>query len=334
VADVRWEEADRLVRFGATALAGAPDLLAERGFADFVLLSTKRSRGDAPALADAAVECLDVEPGPVPEAAAAVRGRVRGRPVVALGGGRVIDAAKAIAAADGVACGAVPTTLSGAELTRVHRLPTGVEGVRLVRPSLVISDPGLMASQPLPDLAASAMNALGHAVEALWVPAAQPISSLAALEAARLIADALAPPEPDRPGLALGATLAAWAMGETGFAVHHVVCQSLVAAAGTPHALTNAILLAHCVAFVAPRAPVPVGRLAAALGGRTEEPRTAAARIADLSRRAGPRGLRELGVGPGERRAAIELAIARPQLAATPGRWGRADLAALLEHAT
>ena len=52
--------------------------------------------------------------GPVPEAAAAVREEVRGAPLVALGGGRVIDAAKAIAGADGLSVAAVPTTLSGA----------------------------------------------------------------------------------------------------------------------------------------------------------------------------------------------------------------------------
>ncbi|MEA2470392.1 MAG: hypothetical protein QOE38_1391, partial [Thermoleophilaceae bacterium] len=60
-----------------------------------------------------------------------------GRLVVALGGGRVIDSAKALGAADGVDVAAVPTTLSGAELTRFHRLPEGVEGRMPVRPSLV-----------------------------------------------------------------------------------------------------------------------------------------------------------------------------------------------------
>ena len=50
----------------------------------------------------------------MPEAAAAVRDEVGGRPLVALGGGRVVDAAKAIAGADGLAVAAIPTTLSGA----------------------------------------------------------------------------------------------------------------------------------------------------------------------------------------------------------------------------
>ena len=44
------------------------------------------------------------------------------------------------------AAAAIPTTLSGAEMTPFHRTPAGVEGARLVRPALVLADPDLMAS--------------------------------------------------------------------------------------------------------------------------------------------------------------------------------------------
>ena len=66
--------------------------------------------------------------GPVPDAAAARAGRRGGARVVALGGGRVVDAAKAIAAADGRRCGAIPTTLAGSSFTPFHRMPAGLEG--------------------------------------------------------------------------------------------------------------------------------------------------------------------------------------------------------------
>ena len=95
---------------------------------------------------------------------------------MAFGGRRVLDSAKAIAGADGLPCAAVPTTLSGAELTRIHRMPAGVDQFTLVRPSLVIGDPALMASAPMPGIAASAMNALGHAIEALYAPRANPVA--------------------------------------------------------------------------------------------------------------------------------------------------------------
>ena len=68
--------------------------------------------------------------------------------LVALGGGRVIDAAKAIAAVRGAEVAAIPTTMSGAEMTAIHRLPAGQEGVAGVRPSLVLADPDLMTERP------------------------------------------------------------------------------------------------------------------------------------------------------------------------------------------
>ena len=91
-----------------------------------------------------------------------------------------------------------------------------------------------MASQPMPDLAASAMNALAHAIEALYTPLANPVAELAALRAAALIARGLDRSGPDRTALALGALLAGYASGVAGFAVHHAVCQTIVRVAGTP----------------------------------------------------------------------------------------------------
>ena len=67
----------------------------------------------------------------------------RAHNLVALGGGRVIDTAKAVASVTGARVAAIPTTISGAEMTGIHRLPAGAESrVRaLVRPALVIADP-------------------------------------------------------------------------------------------------------------------------------------------------------------------------------------------------
>ena len=56
-------------------------------------------------------------------------------------------------------------------------MPAGFDGSALMRPPLVIAAPALMASQPMPDLAASAMNALAHAIEALYTPMANPVAS-------------------------------------------------------------------------------------------------------------------------------------------------------------
>ena len=71
----------------------------------------------------------------VPEAAAAIIDAVPAKDLVALGGGRVIDAAKAIAAVRGTRACAIPTTLSGAPMTTIHRLPDGHAAPRRVRPA-------------------------------------------------------------------------------------------------------------------------------------------------------------------------------------------------------
>jgi maleylacetate reductase len=287
------------VRFARGALGDAPALLRERGFEGYALLTTERAAEAAPALAANAAAVLYVPSGPVPEAAAEVREAVQARPLVALGGGRVIDSAKGIAGADGLACAAIPTTLSGAEMTPFHRMPAGAEGGRLVRPSLVINDPLLAASQPMPGLAASAMNALAHALEALYTPFANPVTDMAALRATELIASF------EQEKLALGALLAGYASGAAGFAVHHVVCQTLVREAGTPHAQSYAVMLPHFVELMADRAPQAVDRFRAALGGRD---------VAELSARAGVSTLSELGVGEDVLPRVVEAAAGRGEL--------------------
>ena len=130
-------------------------------------------------------------------------------------------------------------------------------------------DPALAASQPEAELAASAMNALAHAAEGLTTPRANPVSEVAALRAAQLISAGLRAPVADRDALALGGMLGGYVLGMTGFAVHHVVCQTLVRTAGTRHGITNSIMLPHSIAFLAPRAPREMGLLG---GGARRRP--------------------------------------------------------------
>jgi maleylacetate reductase len=282
-------------------------------------------------LADGAGIVLNVPSGPVPDAAAAVRADVGARPLVALGGGRVIDSAKAIAGADGLACAAIPTTLSGAEMTGFHRMPAGVEQFRFVRPTLVIAAPSLMASQEVQALAASAMNALAHAVEALYGPMANPVAELTALRAAELIADGLTGDEPDRGAVALGSLLASYAISSTGFAVHHAVCQTIVRVAGTPHAETNAVMLPHFVRMMEPRAPEAIGKLAVAIDG--DASRDVADRVADLSGRAGVTSLGELGLQRGAISEIVTAALQHPALGNTPEPPDGAELERVIERA-
>ncbi len=307
-------------------------MLDERGFDRYALLTTERALAMMPALEEGADRVLDVPPGPVPEAAAAVRGDVGGRPLVALGGGRVIDAAKAIAGADGLGAAAVPTTLSGAEMTPFHRMPAGVADFRFVRPSLVIAAPSLMASAPRPDLVASAINALAHAIEALYTPMADPVSEQAALGAIEEIALALRNQPVDRTGISRGALFAGYASGVAGFAVHHAVCQTIVRLAGSPHARTNAVMLPHFMRMMERREPGAITDVSTAIGVESDPPAAAQA-ISELSAQTGVTRLSELGVQPSAIDDIVAASLAHPAIGNTPDPPNATELRAVLEAA-
>ena len=321
-----------MIRFGVGALAEAPELLASSGFENYALLTTERAEEQAEVVTQGAYLVAHVPDGPVPDAAAAVRERVNDRALVALGGGRVIDAAKAIAGADGLRCAAIPTTLSGAEMTPFHRMPAEVDEYRLVRPALVLAAPGLMASQPMPQLAASAMNALAHAVEALYTPRSNPVARMSALRAAELIAAGLADDEPDQPSLALGGLLAGYASGQAGFAIHHAVCQTIVRLCGSPHAQTNAIMLPHFVRIMELRAREQIEQLGVALG--TDHRRGAAAEAVErLARRAEAGRLSYYGVDSEALKEIVAAVSSRPELQNTPNPPSEGELLGVLERA-
>lgn len=253
------------------------------------------------------------------------------RPLVAFGGGRVIDVAKALAAVSGAEVVAIPTTMSGAPMTAIHRLPEGAEerAKGMVRPQLVIADPEAMTSQPEADLRASSMNALAHGADTLYQPLSNPVSEMSALRGAELIGRAL---DQEREGrdtsdLALGSILCGYAIDSAGLGLHHVICQTLVRLCGTPHAETNAAILPRALGFVAERAPAPYERLATALG---TDLAGLPARIEDLGR---PRPLRQLGGDASKLDEAIEAMLQRPELSRVPQPPRRNELVELVRSA-
>src|SRR4051812_18506943 len=317
----RWVDGERTIAFGRGVVDEAVDVLGGPGY---TLLTTERARDAAPHVADAAASIRLVPSGHVDELAAGLLD-VEGDRIVALGGGRVIDTAKAIVAAHGAGRAmAVPTTLSGAEMTRVHRHAKGVEeSTPRVRCAAVVFDPALAASQPVEELAASSLNALGHAVEAPCTVQANPVATLAAQEAARLLAGAWAGAEPDRDALALGALLAGYALDSTALGLHHVLAQTLVRVAGLGHGPANAAMLPHTVGALARRRPEAIAAFALDLAG-------VALRI---RARTGAAGLRDLGLDPDVLPRCADAAAGRPQLAPTPPAADRAEILGLYESA-
>jgi alcohol dehydrogenase class IV len=326
-APFRWRDGERIIHFGRGTTADLADLIDP----EYLLLTTPRAASLVPAVVEAAASVHEVGAGRVDELAAALRPEVRGTVLVALGGGRVIDVAKALAAADPPRrVAAIPTTLSGAEMTPIHRHASGVAAeTARVRPAIVLADPLLSASQPLSELAQSAANALGHAVEGPLTPLGNPVAGAAGHYAARLIAQGLpgGQGEPDRDALALGGLLAGYVIGATGYGLHHVVSQTLARFGDVSHGAANAIMLPHTIGALARRSPDHFGRLTDALGC---DPSVLAAHLRKLG---GTERLRDAGVA----RAALELcaeeAGKRPELQFTPPAADVGELRELYESA-
>lgn len=103
---------------------------------------------------------------------------------VAVGGGSAIGLGKAIALETGLPTACIPTTYSGSEMTPVWGLTeagdkrTGRDPV--VLPRTVIYDPDLTVDLPVETSAASGVNALAHAVEALYASDVSPVVALMA----------------------------------------------------------------------------------------------------------------------------------------------------------
>jgi alcohol dehydrogenase class IV len=330
--DFIWRDAGRDVVFREGGLDAALPLLRENGFAPFELLSTPRALAAAGDLVAAAETLHEVAPGGVPEAAAALLDAVRSQRLVALGGGRTIDTAKAVAAVTGARVAAIPTTMSGAEMTGIHRLPAGAEerASGLVRPALVIADPELMTSQPEAELRMSSMNALAHGADSLYTPYANPVSQMTALQGAGAIAKALdqGPQSRDRGTLALGSILCGYAIDSGMFAIHHVICQTLVRICGSPHSGTNAAILPRAMAYMAPTAKNHLIALSAVL--RTD-PDHIESRILNLG--GNPPGLGAMGADRSKLDEALDAILARPELAFTPSPPNREQLTELIESA-
>jgi alcohol dehydrogenase class IV len=328
-----WRDAGRTVVFRRDGIADAPQILREQGLNTYELLSTPRALAAAPALSEAAVAVHEVGDGQVPELAAGLLERAGAPVLVALGGGRPIDVAKAVASVSGAEVAAIPTTMSGAEMTGIHRLPAGAEDRvgSLVRPALVIADPVAMTSREETALRATSMNALAHGADSLYTPFANPVSKMTALRGAELIAGALDRDrtERDPAPLALGSLLCGYAIDSGGFGLHHVVCQTLVRVCGCPHGETNAAILPRALALLVDRAPDSFIDLAAAIETDLEG---IEARVLQLG--GSPPGLAAAGADRGKLDQALAAMLLRPELTFVPGPpLTRADLAGLIERA-
>ena len=194
--------------------------------------------------------------------------------LVAAGGGSAIGLAKIIARDTGLAIMALPTTYSGSEATPIwgtsegERKTTGRDAK--VVPRTVVYDPELTRALPPSVTAASAMNAIAHCVEGLWVAERTPVTVAYATEAMRRFGAQLPAAVADGADLAARSEclIAAWLAGAVltgGTGLHHKLAHVL-GGYGLPHAETHAIILPHVARFNLAAASQARARLADALG--------------------------------------------------------------------
>ncbi|NMM39947.1 iron-containing alcohol dehydrogenase [Pseudoalteromonas arctica] len=194
--------------------------------------------------------------------------------IIALGGGSVIDSAKALSIMESfggdytdwhipntptgkvIPVLSVPTIAgSGSETTNACVLRSSLDQSIIIFASdacissAVFIDHELTMSVPSTLLAVTGIDALTHALEAYTSILANDFSDMFALEAVRLLSQNLRPAFNDptnmsaKKSLMIGSMIAGYAFSNAGLTLIHGMSGPISAHFGIPHALSNAILL-------------------------------------------------------------------------------------------
>ena len=281
-----------IVRWG---LAELPGVLDELGIERPFLIASERWSGlDLPA----AGRWTEVPSDRIEEIAATAGDADA---LLAVGGGSAIDLTKAVSAATGLLVVSVPTTYSGSEWASnfgirdpSRRMRGGGAGAHLAG---IVYEPELTLSLPRAESVGTALNALAHCAEALYVKGRSEEADTLAVEGVRRIGDSLPRVAEDggdrgaRTELLRGAAAAGHALGLAGLGLGHAMAQAVGGRYGLPHGALNAICLPAALRFNEPVARDAIVRFAEALG--TSDP---VVRVQELARLGGFERLRDLGV--------------------------------------
>jgi alcohol dehydrogenase class IV len=288
-------------------LAGVLASAAGDADARYVLVTGRSARYEAIAaelaqtLGPAAHHASEIDPEPTlahGEALLSILREARAEAVIAVGGGSVIDVAKAaavVAPAPGTVADyfherrsisqrglpllALPTTAgTGAEITKnavltdpESQLKKSIRHPQMV-PAAAVIDPELTVSAPPEVTAASGLDAFTQALESYLCTRAHAVSRALAAEAMQLIwhnlptAWADGSDRPSRERVAEGSLLSAMAFSQSGLGAVHGLAHPIGALLHVAHGLTCAILLPPVLRFNQSTCGEALTRLAPQLG--------------------------------------------------------------------
>src|SRR5437660_9063808 len=324
--DFVYQSAPMRVVFGAGTLRQLPDELSRLGVVNALVLATPRQKDLVAGIramigerfAGVFTGAVMHTPVEVTERAMETVRDLRADCLVAIGGGSTTGLGKAIALRTDLPQIVLPTSYAGSEMTPVVGQTNGgikaTQSSPKILPDIVIYDVDLTMTMPPKLSATSGINAIAHAVEALYARDRNPVISLMAQEGIRTLAHALPRicVEPDdraaRTDALHGAWLSGICLGAVGMALHHQLCHTLGGSFNLPHAETHTVILPHALAYNAPATPDAMTRIAAALG--VPDP---ALGLHDLARKlAAPASLREIGMPESGIDQAADLAVKNP----------------------
>jgi len=297
--------------------------------------------------------------------------------ILAVGGGSVIDTGKAvnIVVTEGAAGLAelkgvklrkpmrpfivIPTTSgTGSEVTYAAMIMDAATKRKLLFasyllfPKTAILDPRLTVSLPPLVTAATAMDALTHAVEACICKPRNPFSDAHAHEAIRLIAKylpAVVADGEDREArfyLANAACMAGAAFSNSGVGLIHALGHALGGVCRVPHGIAMNIFLPHGLEYNLPAAGEIIGELLLPLAGAEqyiatpsgERPQKTIASLREMKNdlylsTSLPRTLTEAGVGKDVFEEIAQKAVKDPALGFNPLPVSHEDALAILNNA-
>jgi alcohol dehydrogenase len=291
--------------------------------------------------------------------------------VVAIGGGSVIDCAKAIGIVSsnrkhvlefegidnvpepGPPLIAIPTTAgTSADVSQFAIITNTDERVKFaiisktVVPDIALVDPETTFTMDAYLTACTGMDALVHAVEAYVSNAHSPVYDLHALEAIRLIDTHLvrAIEYPDdfeaRAGMMLGSLEAGLAFSNASLGAVHAMAHSLGGYLDLPHGECNALLLEHVINFNFSAAPERYEKIGQALGvppgamSRSQKKKAILDRVNQLRNTAKIAGaFADRGLQPGDIPVLAGKAVKDPCLVTNPRNAEQRDLEVIYEEA-